>query len=111
MPGIELHQPHRGLTLGADPANIAQHIAASPGGLKARLHLHIILRQLGKELVAATTRQRGRHQTLDLHIGHLQPQTHLAPEDDQLARHIHAGQVVTRIGLGVATVLGIPHDR
>jgi hypothetical protein len=42
---------------------------------------------------------------------HFERQAHLAREDDELARDVHARQVVARIGLGVALLLGLAHDR
>ena len=58
----------------------------------------------------ATVVSAGRHEALDLHIGELEAQAHLAAQDDQLARDVHAGKVVARIGLGIAPCLGVAHD-
>jgi hypothetical protein len=64
-------------------------------------------RQLAEEILDAARFQARGHQALDAHITELERQAHLACEDDQLARDVGTRQIVARIRLRVAALLGI----
>ncbi|EPE04717.1 hypothetical protein F503_06266 [Ophiostoma piceae UAMH 11346] len=72
------------------------------------LHLVVVLRQLLEVLVAARCRlQLGRDQALDRERrGRLDGDAGQAGQNGQLAGNIHAVEVVARVGLGVAELLG-----
>ena len=100
---LQLDQADRGLAGGGiERADVAQHPVAAAGGLQPLGHRGVELRQALQEFVQADADERARHEAFELHVVQLQPQSHLAPEDDQLAREVGARQVVAGIRLGVA---------
>ena len=68
------------------------------------------LRQPRHEFLDRARGEAGRHQALHLHVTELERQAHLAAEDDELARHVHAREVVARIRLGEAALPRLAHD-
>ena len=74
------------------------------------LDLSVELGQPLQELLDFAADQAGRNQALHFDVIELQLQPNLAAEDDELARHVHARQIVARIGLGVTFGLRFAHD-
>ncbi len=66
--------------------------------------------QLRHELLDRAARQLRRYQAFHFHVLELQRQAHLAPQDDELACHVHARQVIARIRLGKAALARVLHD-
>ncbi len=60
------------------------------------------LAQPGHEVIHAALAQQCRHQAFHLHLLQAERVAGLARQDHQLAGHVHAGQVIARIRLGVA---------
>jgi hypothetical protein len=110
VPRVEFHHADGRRTLGGQPADVTQHLAASTRRLEARPHGGIVCRQTAKEFVDRTLLEARRHQTLNLDVRHLELESHLATEDDQLAGDVHAGQIVARIRLRVAPLLRLGDD-
>ena len=67
-------------------------------------------RQPFEEILDAALLEPRRDQTLYLNVRHLERQAHLAAKDDQLSRDIHTGEVIPRVGLCVAALLGLTDD-
>src|SRR5688500_9901812 len=63
-----------------------------------------------QELFRADRAQLFRNKTFDLNLIQLNRKSHLAAEDDQLASHIHARQIVARVGLSKALPVCLSHN-
>src|SRR6185437_14920748 len=90
--------------------DVPQHVATRARALVALAHRSIMLWEPGHEIIDRAFLEPGRDEALHLHIRHLEIQSHLAAENDELAGDVRAGQVISRIRLRVATLASIAHD-
>ena len=94
-----------------DRGDVAQDAAARDGGVHPPLPVGIEpLERLEKRGERQAARRAG-HQRLDHARPELAGKAEQAPEDQRLAPDVHAGQVVARIGLGVAALHRVAERR
>ncbi len=98
----QFDQTDRGPLPGLETRDIAQHIAAPAGVGQALVEAAIDLVQARHEGFHAALLQVRGHQALHRHVLQAKRMPGLARQDHQLARHVHPGQVVARVRLGVA---------
>ncbi len=98
----QLDQADRGPLPRLEARDIAQHVAAPAGVGQALAEAGIDLVQAGHEVLHAALLQFRGHQAFHRHVLQAERVPGLARQDHQLARHVHPGQVVARIRLGVA---------
>jgi hypothetical protein len=110
MVGGQFLQRNRRVAITLQARDITQHAAPGAGGLQRGLHRRVERCQPGHEAVAIGVAQGLGHQALHAHILERQRHAGFAAQDHQLARHVHAGQVVARIGLGVAQRMRLAHQ-
>src|SRR5262245_49864452 len=102
MPRFEFLEPDAGLAPGGEAPDVTQHAALCARRSVTLLHLRIVTRKPRQEILAPAARQFGGHEAFHAHVAQFQRQAEFTAEDDELARHVRARQVIARIGLGVA---------
>src|ERR1700728_3743631 len=112
-PSASTEKPRMSKPIATLPTEAGAHAVAcagGPGRLEPRPHRLVVARQAGHELRDRSAGKLGRHETLHLHVAQLEVQADLAAENDELARHIRARQVVARVRLGVAALARLADD-
>ncbi len=110
MVGLQRLQPDPRLAVVLEAGDVAQHLADPARPLEGGLDRVIQLFQPVHELIRAHLAQGDRHQVLQLDVGGVELETRLPRQNEQLAAHILAGEILAGIRLGQAVLPRLVHQ-